>query len=189
MINTRFISSLAIEFGPTILFFITVQVYGFLFGTAVLVTSTGAALATSLIHERRIPLFALISSGSVLLFGISTLASRDSMWIILEYTLYNAAFGLVLLLSVYFKRPLLKPLFSAMFLITDRGWNILTARWGIFFLVISCGNLIMSVFFSESVWVYYRLLSAITLCIFGFSQFFLARKERLPHASPWGLHP
>lgn len=187
MINTRFLITLAIEFGPTVLFFIAARRDDFLFGTTVLVVSTVVALVCSLLYERRLPLFALFSSGSVLLFGLSTIASRDSIWIILEYTIYNAIFGLILLGSVALDRPLLKPLFSNIFLLTDRGWRILTWRWGTFFMVIALGNLLVSVFESEEVWVYYRLLSACTLCVFGFSQFFLARKERLPEASAWGL--
>ncbi len=40
---------------------------------------------------------------------------------------------------------------------------------------------------SPQVWVYYKVLAVIVTWVFGFYQFTLSRKERLPESSPWGL--
>lgn len=187
MLTRGFLISFAIEFGPICLFFIGTELGNFFVGTAFLVLTTGAALVASLIRDKRVPLFSLISSSFVLLFGVATLVMMDPVWLVIEYTLYNGLFGLAMFAGLMFKRPLLKPLFEGMFQISERAWNILSIRWGIFFLLTAISNEYVWRTFSEETWVFYRLGAAIVLCLFGFSQFFLARKERLAHASPWGL--
>jgi intracellular septation protein len=77
-------------------------------------------------------------------------------------------------------------LFEGMFAITDRGWRILSLRWGIFFLIVACGSEIAR-FYSYDAWVAYRFMSMFALAAFGCTQFFLSRRERLPEASPWGV--
>ncbi len=182
-----FLISCAIEFGPITLFFFGTEFVGFFVGTILLVVGTAAALATSLVRDKRIPLFSLISGGSVLVFGISTLSLRDPVWLMIEYALYNGAFALVLLVGSALNKPLLKPLFINMFQITDRGWYILSLRWGLFFLLVALTNWYVWYTYTDDQWVFYRLLATVLLSLFGFTQFFLTRKERLPHASPWGL--
>jgi hypothetical protein len=39
----------------------------------------------------------------------------------------------------------------------------------------------------EGAWIYFRLGLIFILGIFGFYQFTLAKRERLPEASAWGL--
>lgn len=187
MLTRGFLVSFAIEFGPITLFFLGTELGNFFVGTALLVASTALALLVSLIRDKRIPSFSLISSSFVLVFGMATLIMMNPLWLVLEYTLYNGLFGLAMFLGLAFNRPLLKPLFEGMFQITDRAWSLLSIRWGIFFLLTALSNEYVWRNFSEETWVYYRLAAAVVLCVFGFSQFFLARRERLPHASPWGL--
>lgn len=183
----RFLVSLAVEFGPVVVFFVAAQYMDFYAATGTLIAATFAALVTALIRDRRIPYFAFISSAFVLLFGFVTIAYSDPFWIQFEYTLYNAVFGIAIMAALPFGKPLLKPLFQSTFLMSDRGWKILSFRWAVFFLATAAGNEYFLRFTSEAAWVRYRFGAAIILCVFGFSQFFLARRERLPHASPWGL--
>jgi intracellular septation protein len=183
----RFLMSLAVEFGPVVVFFFAAEQRGFFFGTSALIAATILALGTALARERRVPWFSLLSSSFVLAFGLATLNLRNPYWIQLEYTLYNAFFALALFTGLVFNRALLKPLFGTTFLMSDRGWHILSFRWALFFAATALGNEYFLRFTSNETWVRFRFYAAIILCIFGFSQFFLSRRERLPHASPWGL--
>jgi len=187
MLTRGFLISFAIEFGPICLFFLGTELGNFFVGTALLVASTALALLTSLIRDKRVPLFSVISSSFVLAFGIATLILMDPLWLVLEYTLYNGLFGLAMFIGLLFGKPLLKPLFEGMFQISDYAWKLLSIRWGIFFLLTAVANEYVWHNHTEEAWVYFRLIAAVVLCVFGFSQFFLARRERLPHASPWGL--
>lgn len=187
MFTKGFFASVTIEFGPVVIFFVVARQFGIFIGTASLVLATILALIWSLVRDKRIPIFSMISSSFVLVFGGATLLSHDPYWVVLEYTIYNGLFGIALLIGSLYGHGLLKELFGTMFHITDHGWRILSLRWAFFFLVVAIGNEYVWRSLGESPWVHYRLLAAVSLCIFGFSQFYLARKHRLPHASPWGL--
>ncbi len=187
MLTRGFCISVLIEFGPVVCFFIAARLNGIMTGTAVLILTTLLALVWSLIRDKRIPLFSVISSSFVLVCGGATLISQNPYWVVLEYTVYNGLFGTVLLAGAYFGKGLLKPLFCTMFLITDHGWKILSLRWSFFFLLVAAGNEYMWHTYGEGPWVYYRFFAALFMCGFGMSQFFLARMHRLPDSSSWGL--
>ncbi len=183
----RFLVSLGIEFGPVVVFFAVATLEDFFSGVWALMAATTLSLLVSLSRDRRLPLFSLIASSFVLLSGAITLLTHDPFWIALEYTLYNSVFGIVMFIGYMRGTPALKPLFETMFDITDRGWMRLSLRWGIFFLVCGIGSELAWRLYSYEVWVWYRFIAAALMACFGFSQFFLARKERMPSASAWGL--
>ena len=183
----RFLISIGIEFGPVVVFFVVAEESNFFTATGALIGATTLALLTALIRERRIPWFSLLSSAFVLIFGIATLTEKNPYWIQLEYTLYNAIFAIALFVGLAFDRALLKPLFGTTFLMSERGWRILSFRWAAFFALTALLNEYFLRFTSAEAWVEFRFAAAIILCVFGFSQFFLSRRERLPHANSWGL--
>ena len=161
--------------------------YGFFVGVWWLIVGTCLSLGISLWRDKRIPLFALIASGFVLLSGIITLYTQNPFWIVLEYALYNIAFASAMVIGYFRGKPALKPLFKTMFDLTDRGWHILSLRWGGFFLLCAILSEVVWRMYGEETWVTYRFVMSIILGAFGFSQFFLARRHRMPTASPWGL--
>lgn len=183
----KFVVSLGIEFGPVTLFFVGALLFDFFVGVALLMASTVLSVVVSLARDGRIPLFSLIASFFVLLSGALTLFFMDPFWVVIEYSIYNTLFGVAMLVGYWYDRPALKPLFDTMFGLTDRGWHTLSLRWGIFFLITAFGSEIVWRFFSYDEWVWYRFLMVIAFGIFGFSQFFLARRERLPDSTVWGL--
>ena len=187
MVNRHFSLSLAIEFGPTVLFFLGATTFDFFVGVWFLIVGTVLSLITSLLRDKRIPLFSVIVSTFVLLSGIVTLLTSDPYWVVLEYALYNIAFAITMFIGYAVDKPALKKLFHTMFHLTDKGWHMLSLRWGMFFLIAAVGSEYVWRMYSEETWVYYRFVMSIVLSIFGFSQFFFARKHRLPDASPWGL--
>lgn len=187
MVIRHFFLSLAIEFGPTVLFFLGATLYDFFIGVWFLIVGTVASLTISLIRDKRVPLFALIASVFVLLSGTITLVTADPYWVVLEYAIYNVVFAIAMFLGYLTNKPALKKLFHTMFHLTDKGWHILSVRWGAFFFLSAVGSEYVWRMHGDEVWVYYRFFMSIILAVFGFSQFFLARYHRLPDASPWGL--
>ncbi|HEY4515805.1 MAG TPA: septation protein IspZ [Candidatus Paceibacterota bacterium] len=187
MLTRSFVISFFIEFGPVIAFFFGTEFLGFFPGTTFLVVGTLVALSASLVRDKRLPMFSILSSVFILFFGLLTLFMHDPIWLVAEYTLYNGLFGLFVLGGLYFNKSLLKPLFQTMFHVSDKCWRILSLRWGIAFILTAISNELVWRLLGEDAWVYFRLIAGVLLAVFGFSQFFLARRERHPDASPWGL--
>lgn len=187
MVLRKFIVSLLIEFGPVSLFFIGALVFDFFVGVALLMGATVLSVIVSLVRDGRVPLFSLIASFFVLASGALTLYFNDPFWVVVEYTLYNLCFGIAMLIGYWYDKPALKPLFETMFDLTDRGWHVLSLRWGLFFLLTAVGSELTWRIASYDEWVWYRFVMVIVLGVFGFSQFFLARRERAHTASAWGL--
>jgi intracellular septation protein len=187
MLSRRFATSLGIEFGPVTVFFVGAIAFNFLTGVLLLMAATVASLVVSLVRDRRIPLFSLIASTFVLISGAATLVTRDPYWVVIEYTISNLAFGAAMVIGYWRGTPALKPLFETMFSISDHGWTLLSLRWGLFFIATAIASELAWRAWSYDEWVYFRFVMVFTMCIFGFSQFFLARRERLSTASPWGL--
>jgi intracellular septation protein len=187
MVIKNFLLSLAIEFGPTVTFFLGATLKDFFFGVWCLIIATILSMTVSLIRDKRVPLFSLIASSFVLLSGVITLFTLNPYWIVIEYTIYNLFFATAIGIGWFKNKPALKPLFHTMFNVTDKGWHILSLRWGVFFVLGAIGSEYVWYTYSEEIWVLYRFVMSIVLAIFGFSQFFLVRKHRMPDASPWGL--
>jgi intracellular septation protein len=187
MLTRKFLISCLIEFGPITAFFLGTEFSNFFFGTTLLVIGTVISLVASAWLDGRIPTFSLISSIFVLIFGILTLQFHDVKWLVVEYTLYNGLFGVVLLVGHFLKKSFLKPLFKQMFHVSNHAWKILSFRWSLAFLVTAILNQIVWEYMGPMSWIVFRVVAAIGLAVFGFSQIFLTRKHREPGSSKWGL--
>lgn len=177
------------EFGPLTLFFFVSACWGFYPGAAALVIATVATLLYSVFHLKRFAYFSLTVSIFTLLSGFATLYFHQPEWLVLEFTISNLLFGIILLSAYRRQRLVLKRLFNHMFAMTDSGWHILTRRWGWAFIMIGASNQIFWQFFPhEDQWTLFRFIVTLLTIIFALSQFSLSRKERLPNATKWGLH-
>jgi intracellular septation protein len=136
--------------------------------------------------EKRVALFPIISGATAISFGFITLITQDPFIFIIKDTFYNGFFALLLLIGALFKKFLLKPLFITLFDIRDRGWYVLSIRWGIAFLILLVSNEIAWRFFGQEGWVVYKFWSTILTALFGFYQITLSRKYRNSSASKWG---
>lgn len=186
------IISWSIEFGPIIAFFVALHFLGdtdkgFITATSIFSIFTFLALVTSYFYEQRIAWFPLIAGLSVITFGALTVVFKAPELFILKDTLYNGIFGIFLLVGVMMGKGLLKKLFVALFDMEDKGWYILSLRWGIFFIILAVGNEIAWHMFGREVWVMYKFWSTVATAIFGFYQITLSKKYRSKTASPWGM--
>lgn len=187
MDSWRLFANSAAEFLPIVTFLVISETKGFSSGIKGLILVAVLCLLFSWLVEKRVPKFGLFASGTIVLFGSLSLIFSNPLFIIIKDTLYNLFFALVLLIGLFNKTSLLKTFFNDFFAMTDKGWMILSRRWMFFFLVLAIGNEIARRLLTPEMWVIYKFAAVILTWIFGFYQFTLARKERLPEASTWGL--
>ena len=179
--------SFFIEFGALLVFLYTSIFYDFFFGVKVLMFLTFVSFFVSWWRDRRIPVFALISTVGILISGTLSLYFQNAYFVVLEYTLYNLVFGLFTIAGYWTGRPLMKYLFHRMFDITDAGWQELSKRWGIFFLICVFLNEFFWHVYGEHVWLWYRVVILVISLLFSFYQFKLTKQERNSTANAYGL--
>jgi intracellular septation protein len=187
MISRRLLINTLCEFGPIVAFIVLFEIKDFMAGVVAMMIATTVALFALWHLERHIPIFALISSASVLFFGgISLFFDIPSMFILRD-TIFDAVFGFILLASVWYGKPLFKYIFRGVFAITDAGWHSLSLRWGFFFIFLAIMNEWVRQMLSPEDWVVAKIIIIISSLLFGSYQLTLTKKERLPTASPWGI--
>lgn len=187
MFTLRLFRNIVCEFGPISAFLIAFQIAGFQTGIIAMMIATVLAMITLRLTEGHIPLFALLSSATVLGFGGLSVISNMPTLFILRDTLFDAVFGIALIISVALGRPLFYPLFRTVFAITPQGWHTLSLRWGIFFLILAITNEWVRLTFSPEDWVFAKVGIIIASVAFGSYQFTLTKRERLSEATPWGI--
>jgi intracellular septation protein len=132
-----------------------------------------------------LPWFPLWSASFVLIFGGATIYYADPQWIIVKDSIYDGLFGFIILVSLAFRKNLLRKFFMPLFAITDRGWYILAVRWALFFLASAALNEIIRRLVSPEVWVFYKIANTLVLIMFGLYQLRLTGRERLSEESNW----
>lgn len=187
MISRRLLVNTLCEFGPIIAFIVLFEIKNFMAGVIAMMIATLVALFALHRLENHIPIFALISSASVLFFGGITLFINIPSIFILRDTVFDAVFGSVIIASVWYGKPLFKYIFRGVFAITDAGWSSLSLRWGIFFLILAGMNEWVRQTLSPEDWVTAKIIIIITSLVFGAYQLRLTKKERLPEATAWGI--
>ena len=183
----RLIANSTAEFLPILTFLILSETKGFMTGIKGLIIVAVLCILFSWFVEKRVPKFGLFASGTIVFFGSLSLIFHNSFFIIVKDTLYNLFFAIVLLIGLFNKTSLLKTFFKDFFAMSDKGWMILSRRWMFFFFLLAIGNEIARRALVPEIWVIYKLIAIVCTWIFGFYQFTLAKRERLPEASSWGL--
>lgn len=154
-----------IDFGPLAAFFIAYKLGGIMAATAVMIPVALLAVAITYWKEKKIPPMPLISAIAVTVFGGLTLYLDDGYFIKIKPTLVNMVFSAILLGGVAFGRPMLKYLLGHALQMDDRGWLVLSRRWGIFFLFLAGLNEVIWRHFSEEFWVNFKVFGMFTLTI------------------------
>ncbi len=153
----------AIEYGPLGVFFVAYYKFDLIFATGAFMVATLIALAASYIAERRVPIVLVVTAVVVMVFGGLTLFFDDERFIKMKPTIVQALFAVVLLGGLLIDKPLLKPLLSAAWQLTDQGWRSLTFRFGLFFAVMAVINEIVWRTQTTEFWVNYKIFGALAL--------------------------
>ena len=146
-----------------------------------LVGGSAAALAFSLVMTRRVALLPLIWGGSALVFGLLTLAFHDTRFVKIKTTAIDGALGLFLLGSLALRRSgggALRVLLGEAVSLSDRGWRVLTGRYGVFFLVMAGLNEAVWRTQSDTVWALFRMPGLLVLAgLFALTQLPMMMRE------------
>jgi intracellular septation protein len=177
MSKSKILFNMVIEFGPILTFIVLSEVLDFITATLVFVCLTILALIAVYIDRRKLAPFPTLVSIVVVITGLITVKFNNPEVFIFETTFYNAACALAVIVSLHFKKPLFKVLFQDTFTMTDRGWTILTKRWGYMFVALAISNEFVRYNFSPEGWVRYKFFITIVSTLFGTYQFLTLRKR------------
>ena len=187
MNRMEFIGNVFSEFAPIATFVFVSERYNFTTGLQALMVTALLAVALSWHIEKRVPKFGLFASGIILFFGTLSLLFHNPFFIIIKDTLYYATFSLALLVGLALGRSPFQVFFEDFFAISEHGWRVLSLRWAVFFCLLTVGNELARHFYDPEQWVLYKFYALIATWAFGFYQFRMIRRERLPEANTWGL--
>jgi len=158
----------AVDYGPLLVFFVAYYAADIMWATAAIMAATALMLGVSWHFERRLAPLPLATACIVGAFGGLTLLLADETFIKVKPTIVKGLIAAVLLGGLAFGKPLLKPLFGAVWKVDDEGWRKLTLRFGLFFLALALLNELVWRTQSTEFWVNYKLFGTIALT-FAFS--------------------
>ncbi len=177
---------LALELGPLVVFFLVNARADIFAATAWFMAAMVLSLALSWFIMKRIAVMPLVTGVVVLIFGGLTLYLQDDTFIKMKPTIVNVLFGSVLLGGMVFGQSLLKYVFGEVYKLQERGWWLMTLRWGVFFFVLAALNEVVWRNFSTDAWVAFKVWGIMPLTlVFSFFQLPLLNKYAYsPEAEP-----
>ena len=171
---------MVLELGPLVVFFLAnrfgddlaqqwpvlQQLGGRIFiGTAFFMVAMVLSIFLSLLLMRKIAVMPLVTAFFVLVFGGLTLWLQDETFIKMKPTIVNLIFAVILLGGLLFGKSLLAYVFDQAFDLDPRGWQILTLRWGLFFIFLAIANEVVWRNFSNDFWVAFKVWAIMPMTI------------------------
>ncbi len=158
---------------------------GLFTATAVLMIAVIAALIVSYLRTRHLPVMPLVTAVLVVIFGALTLYLHDPRFIKMKPTILYAAFGFALFGGLLFNKPLLPIVLDNAIALTDRGWRILTLRWGLFFFALAIANEIVWRTQSTNTWVFFKFPGTVLIIfLFTMAQLPLMMRHEVKEEAP-----
>jgi intracellular septation protein len=173
-------------FAPAAALFLTPSILsgpnaGLFTATIVLMVAVAVALIVSFVLTRRIPTVPLMTAILVLIFGGLTLYLQNATFIKMKPTVLYAGFGVALIGGLAMNKLILPIIFDHAVALSERGWRLLTLRWGGFFFLLAFLNEIVWRNQSNDVWVTFKFPGIFVLiCLFSIAQMPLIRRHKLP---------
>ena len=163
------ISKLLIDIGPLAVFFIFYKLSEkensadkILEAVVPLIIATVIAILISYILEKKIPIMPTAGAIIVVIFGGLSWYFDNPIFIYYKPTIINLLFAVTLTIGSFFKQPLLKHLLGKNIKLQNKGWEILTIRWIIFFIILATLNEIIWRNFIDY-WVQFKVFGTLIL--------------------------
>lgn len=168
---------IALDIGPLAVFFIAYKFAGVYAATVAIMLATFLSLGITYCLEKKISPMPLISGIVIAIFGMLTIIFHNEEFIKMKPTMVNIIFSSILLGGLYFKRPLLKYALGSALALSDKGWQVLSLRWGLFFLFLAGLNEFIWRNFPTDFWVNFKVFGMLTLTmVFSLLQLPLIKK-------------
>ena len=142
--------TLAIDYGPLVLFFLAYRIWGVFAGTGVFMVATAAAVVVSRVKLGRVSPMLWLSAILILGFGALTIFFHDPSFIQKKPTIIYAGLGTLLIGGWLLRRPLLKYVLEIGFEgLEEHAWMVLSRNWGLFFFGMALLNEVLRGLFNE----------------------------------------
>ena len=129
------------------------------------------------IIDKKIPIFAIISTVIIIIFGIISIYFNNEGIFKMKPTFLYLATSIGLLISLRFNKIILKNLLSTSIQMNNRGWKIATKRWSYFFIFLAFTNEIIWRTQPTQTWVTFKVFGVLILMfIFSLLQISLIKK-------------
>lgn len=155
----------ALDFGPLAAFFIGYRTYGLMIATTLLMVLTIGSLAYTYAKEKKLAPLPMLTGLMVALLGGLTLVLQDEQFIKMKPTFVNTLFSATLLGGLIFKKPLLKWALGYVIMLEERGWFLLSLRWGIFFGFLAALNEYIWRNYPTEFWVNFKVFGMLVLTL------------------------
>ncbi|QCI23283.1 septation protein IspZ [Buchnera aphidicola] len=156
-----------LNFVPIFSFFIVYKFYNIFLASTILMILTISVCILFKVVFNNIDKMDYINCICVLFFGSLTLLFHNSNYIKWKVTIiYLFLFLSFLINHLLIKKPLIQQLLGKQIRLTDSSWNILNIIWSIFFLICAIINLYVMFYFSESMWVLFKVFGLTFLTLF-----------------------
>jgi len=154
----------ALEMGPLVIFFGSYFTAGIYWATGIFMVVSTLAAGTYWVKVQRIPANLMLTTAIIVVFGGLTFYFEDDRFIKLKPTIIYSLFAVTLLGGVAIKRPLLKlVLGNALPPMLEKGWIVMSTRWGVFFIAMALLNEFIWRTYSTDFWVSFKLIGFIPI--------------------------
>ena len=137
-----------------------------LLATLVAIIATAGQVGYLLARRRKVDKMLWISLAIIVVMGGATLILRDTRFIRWKPTVLYWAFAVVLIVSdLVFKKNLVRAMMKEQMTLPNSVWTRLNLRWVGFFTVMGVLNLYVAYYFTESVWVKFKLFGTLGLMV------------------------
>lgn len=127
--------------------------------TGLLIVLTAGIIAQKLIKKEPIPLFLIVSSGIVGVFGTIGIVAQNEAFLYFKVTVQQLFLAGLILVPLLFGLNIWKAMFKTVFDLPDHAWRTLSIRWGLFFIAMALWN--------EYIWRTYAPIAEQCLPLFG----------------------
>ncbi len=161
--------SLALDFGPLLVFFLGYKFLGMIAGTGAFMAAIVVAVIVSKVKLGKVSPMLWLSAILVLFFGSLTIYFHDKRFIQIKPTIIYAFFALMLFAGLMRGKPLLKYLLQAAYDgLNEEGWRKLSRNWAFFFAFMAVFNEALRAFLSFDAWLAVKVWG-VTLISFLFA--------------------
>ncbi|ACL30639.1 septation protein A [Buchnera aphidicola] len=152
---------------PMFIFFIFYKFYDIFIASGSLIVISGLICIIHWILYNEIDKISLFSFLSVFFFGSLTIFFHNSQFIKWKITIIYIIFSLVLLISQFFTRkPMIQRFLEKDIKISNIYWRKINFIWSLFFLFCAILNIYIAYYFSETIWVNFKVFGFTSLTFF-----------------------